>query len=245
VIGVFRDNEVGRRPRDLTRDIGDQAEGAQSPAIDVRVSSPANVACIFISATTSFRSAPKLLIIPTPPSQTASPGRSNSSNRVVQDADHLESHLFCHLPSWQSRAARHKRTLRQRVVEWKQEAPARPGAGGEGPAGAHWAGVLAISEFPLLKGEPISVATHVPEHRLVHVRLTDPRSCSGEESPRGSGEAPPGQGPWRRRVRPEDGPRRNSTSPLSGTGVFGKSPPPPPPRPVMRKRTSHKKSGSL
>ena len=90
---------------------------------------------------------------------------------------------------------RHKRTLRRRVVQWKQEALARPGAGGEGPAGAHWAGVLAISDFPLLKGEPITVATHVPEHRLVHVRPSDPRSCSGEESPRGSGDGATRPGP--------------------------------------------------
>ena len=63
---------------------------------------------------------------------------------------------------------RRKRTLQRRVEQWRAL---------HGPAGEvmflqeHRAGVLGISDFTLLKGEPITVAGEVLEHRLFHFRL--------------------------------------------------------------------------
>ena len=63
---------------------------------------------------------------------------------------------------------RRKRTLQRRVEQWKAL---------HGPAQEvmflqeHRAGVLGISDFTLLKGEPITVAGQVLEHRLFHYRL--------------------------------------------------------------------------
>ena len=63
---------------------------------------------------------------------------------------------------------RRKRTLQRRVEQWQAL---------HGPAQAvmflqeHRAGVLGISDFTLLKGEPITIAGVVLEHRLFHFRL--------------------------------------------------------------------------
>lgn len=63
---------------------------------------------------------------------------------------------------------RRKRTLQRRVEHWKAL---------HGPAQdvmflqEHRAGVLGISDFTLLKGEPITIAGAVFEHRLFHFRL--------------------------------------------------------------------------
>lgn len=63
---------------------------------------------------------------------------------------------------------RRKRTLQRRVEQWKAH---------YGPAREvmflqhHQPGVLGISDFTLLKGEPITVAGQVLEHRLFHFRL--------------------------------------------------------------------------
>ena len=63
---------------------------------------------------------------------------------------------------------RRKRTLQRRVEQWRAL---------QGPAcevmflQEHRAGVLGISDFTLLKGEPITVAGEVLEHRLFHFRL--------------------------------------------------------------------------
>jgi len=63
---------------------------------------------------------------------------------------------------------RRKRTLQRRVEQWRAL---------QGPAKEvmflqkHRAGVLGISDFTLLKGEPITVAGEVLEHRLFHFRL--------------------------------------------------------------------------
>jgi hypothetical protein len=63
---------------------------------------------------------------------------------------------------------RRKRTLQRRVEQWKAL---------HGPALGvmfmqhHQPGVLGISDFTLLKGEPITVAGQVLEHRLFHFRL--------------------------------------------------------------------------
>jgi len=63
---------------------------------------------------------------------------------------------------------RRKRTLQRRVEQWRAL---------HGPAQevmflqAHRAGVLGISDFTLLKGEPITIAGQVLEHRLFHFRL--------------------------------------------------------------------------
>ena len=63
---------------------------------------------------------------------------------------------------------RRKRTLQRRVEQWRAL---------HGPAGEvmflqeHRAGVLGISDFTVLKGEPITVAGEVLEHRLFHFRL--------------------------------------------------------------------------
>ena len=63
---------------------------------------------------------------------------------------------------------RRKRTLQRRVEQWRAL---------HGPAQEvmflqeHRAGVLGISDFTLLKGEPITVAGEVLEHRLFHFRL--------------------------------------------------------------------------
>ena len=63
---------------------------------------------------------------------------------------------------------RRKRTIQRRVEQWRAL---------HGPAQEvmflqeHRAGVLGISDFTLLKGEPITVAGEVLEHRLFHFRL--------------------------------------------------------------------------
>jgi hypothetical protein len=63
---------------------------------------------------------------------------------------------------------RRKRTLQRRVEHWRAL---------HGPAQEvmflqeHRAGVLGISDFTLLKGEPITIAGEVLEHRLFHFRL--------------------------------------------------------------------------
>ena len=63
---------------------------------------------------------------------------------------------------------RRKRTLQRRVEQWRAM---------HGPAREvmflqhHQPGVLGISDFTLLKGEPITVAGQVLEHRLFHFRL--------------------------------------------------------------------------
>lgn len=63
---------------------------------------------------------------------------------------------------------RRKRTLQRRVEQWRAL---------HGPAQEvmflqeHRAGVLGISDFTLLKGEPITIAGTVLEHRLFHFRL--------------------------------------------------------------------------
>ena len=63
---------------------------------------------------------------------------------------------------------RRKRTLQRRVEQWRAL---------HGPAREvmflqhHQPGVLGISDFTLLKGEPITVAGQVLEHRLFHFRL--------------------------------------------------------------------------
>ena len=63
---------------------------------------------------------------------------------------------------------RRKRTLQRRVEQWRAL---------HGPAQEvmflqqHRAGVLGISDFTLLKGEPITIAGQVLEHRLFHFRL--------------------------------------------------------------------------
>ena len=63
---------------------------------------------------------------------------------------------------------RRKRTLQRRVERWRAL---------HGPSlevmflQEHRAGVLGISDFTLLKGEPITVAGQVLEHRLFHFRL--------------------------------------------------------------------------
>jgi hypothetical protein len=63
---------------------------------------------------------------------------------------------------------RRKRTLQRRVEQWRAL---------HGPAQAvmflqeHRAGVLGISDFTVLKGEPITIAGEVLEHRLFHFRL--------------------------------------------------------------------------
>jgi hypothetical protein len=63
---------------------------------------------------------------------------------------------------------RRKRTLQRRVEQWKaQYGPAREVMFLQ----HHQPGVLGISDFTLLKGEPITVAGQVLEHRLFHFRL--------------------------------------------------------------------------
>lgn len=63
---------------------------------------------------------------------------------------------------------RRKRTLQRRVDQWR----ALHGPGQEVMfLQEHRAGVLGISDFTLLKGEPITVAGMVLEHRLFHFRL--------------------------------------------------------------------------
>ena len=63
---------------------------------------------------------------------------------------------------------RRKRTLQRRVEQWKAL---------HGPSRAvmflqeHGPGVLGISDFTLLKGEPITISGQVLEHRLLHLRL--------------------------------------------------------------------------
>jgi hypothetical protein len=61
-----------------------------------------------------------------------------------------------------------KRTIQRRVEQWKaQYGPAREVMFLQ----HHQPGVLGISDFTLLKGEPITVAGQVLEHRLFHFRL--------------------------------------------------------------------------
>ena len=63
---------------------------------------------------------------------------------------------------------RRKRTLQRRVEQWRAlQGPAREVMFLQG----HRAGVLGISDFTLLKGEPITVAGEDLEHRLFHFRL--------------------------------------------------------------------------
>jgi hypothetical protein len=63
---------------------------------------------------------------------------------------------------------RRKRTLQRRVEEWRAlHGPSREVMFLQ----EHRAGVLGISDFTLLKGEPITVAGQVLEHRLFHFRL--------------------------------------------------------------------------
>jgi hypothetical protein len=63
---------------------------------------------------------------------------------------------------------RRKRTLQRRVEQWRAlHGPSREVMFLQ----EHRAGVLGISDFTLLKGEPITVAGHVLEHRLFHFRL--------------------------------------------------------------------------
>lgn len=63
---------------------------------------------------------------------------------------------------------RRKRTLQRRVEQWKAlHGPARDVMFLQ----HHQPGVLGISDFTLLKGEPITVAGEVLEHRLFHFRL--------------------------------------------------------------------------
>jgi hypothetical protein len=63
---------------------------------------------------------------------------------------------------------RRKRTLQRRVEQW----PALCGPAQEVIClQEHRAGVLGISDFTLLKGEPITVAGEELEHRYFHFRL--------------------------------------------------------------------------
>jgi len=63
---------------------------------------------------------------------------------------------------------RRKRTLQRRVERWRAlHGPSREVMFLQ----EHRAGVLGISDFTLLKGEPITVAGQVLEHRLFHFRL--------------------------------------------------------------------------
>lgn len=63
---------------------------------------------------------------------------------------------------------RRKRTLQRRVEQWKAlHGPAR----GVMFLQHHQPGVLGISDFTLLKGEPITIAGVAFEHRLFHFRL--------------------------------------------------------------------------
>jgi hypothetical protein len=63
---------------------------------------------------------------------------------------------------------RRKRTLQRRVEQWR----ALHGSGHEVMfLQEHRAGVLGISDFTLLKGEPITIDGEVLEHRLFHFRL--------------------------------------------------------------------------
>ena len=63
---------------------------------------------------------------------------------------------------------RRKRTLQRRVEQWK----ALHGPGREVMfLQHHQPGVLGISDFTLLKGQPITIASAVLEHRLFHFRL--------------------------------------------------------------------------
>ena len=63
---------------------------------------------------------------------------------------------------------RRKRTLQRRVEQWQ----ALHGPGQEVMfMQEHRAGVLGISDFTLLKGQPITIAGWVVEHRLFHFRL--------------------------------------------------------------------------
>lgn len=63
---------------------------------------------------------------------------------------------------------RRKRTLQRRVEQWQ----ALHGPGQEVMfMQEHRAGVLGISDFTLLKGQPITIAGVVLEHRLFHFRL--------------------------------------------------------------------------
>ena len=72
---------------------------------------------------------------------------------------------------------RRKRTLQRRVEQWKAlYGPAR----GVMFLQHHQPGVLGISDFTLLKGQPITVAGVVLEHRLFHFRLPYSSWCHVE-----------------------------------------------------------------
>jgi hypothetical protein len=63
---------------------------------------------------------------------------------------------------------RRKRTLQRRIEQWRAlHGPAREVMFLQ----EHRAGVLGISDFTVLKGEPITIAGEVLEHRLFHFRL--------------------------------------------------------------------------
>ena len=63
---------------------------------------------------------------------------------------------------------RHKRTLQRRVEQWRAlHGPAHEGMFMQ----PHRAGPLVISDFTRLRGEPITIAGQVLEHRLFHFRL--------------------------------------------------------------------------
>ncbi|MFN9959773.1 MAG: IS21 family transposase, partial [bacterium] len=72
---------------------------------------------------------------------------------------------------------RHKRTLQRRVEQWKSL---------NGPAKEviflqeHRPGVMGISDFTVLDGEPITIAGEVLEHRFYHFRLPYSKWCHTE-----------------------------------------------------------------
>lgn len=71
---------------------------------------------------------------------------------------------------------RRKRNLQRRVEKWR----ALHGPGQEVMfLQEHRAGVLGISDFKLLKGEPITVAGEMLDHRLFHFRLPYSGWCHG------------------------------------------------------------------
>lgn len=84
-------------------------------------------------------------------------------------------HLEEHHPEkdWES----HKRTLQRRVEQWKSL---------NGPAKEviflqeHRPGVMGISDFTVLDGEPITIAGEVLEHRFYHFRLPYSKWCHTE-----------------------------------------------------------------
>ena len=93
-------------------------------------------------------------------------GADAGEGAAARTSDPLLLHLeqTCPGQEWYRR----KRTLQRRVEQWRAL---------QGPAQEvmflqdHRAGVLGISDFTLLKGEPITIAGEVLEHRLFHFRL--------------------------------------------------------------------------